>query len=131
MTHYGFGTTLRGTTVDAARPLVEAALKTEGFGVLTFIDIAATLKAKIGADHAPHVILGACNPPLAHRALLAEPGIGLMLPCNVTLRQDGDDVRVLVIDPNVMFTIVDTPELRAVAAEADERLRRAVAALET
>ena len=130
MSSYGFGTTLTNTTVEAAQPVVEAALKAEGFGVLTFIDLAATLKAKIGADHAPHVILGACNPPLADRALKAEPGIGLMLPCNVTLRQVGDDVKVLVIDPNVMFTIVEADELKAVAAEADQRLRRAVAALQ-
>lgn len=121
----GFGTTLPSTTLDAARPRVEAALKNHGFGVLTFIDLAGTLKAKLDADHDPHVILGACNPKLADRAVRAVPEISLMLPCNVTLRQVGDDVRVDFLDPKLMFQVLDEPALNEVATEAEALLRAA------
>ncbi len=125
---YGFGTTLE-VSYEEAIPLVKAALKAEGFGVLTEIDVKQTLKEKLGAEVAPYIILGACNPPLAHRALTAEPEIGLLLPCNVVVRATGDHTRVEVADPNAMLGIVGNPELDGVAAEAKQRLQRAVAAL--
>jgi len=128
-TSYAFGTTLASTTLDAARPRVTAALKEVGFGVLTEIDLSGTLKKKVGAEHPPHVILGACNPKLADQAVSAEPSIALMLPCNVTLRQDGDDVEVLFVDPSAMFRVVDHPGLQQVADEAERLLRQASSAL--
>lgn len=128
-TAYTFGTRLPGT-VAGVRPQVEAALKAEGFGVLTEIDVAATMKAKLGVDRAPYVILGACNPPLAHRALEADPSIGALLPCNVVLREDGDGTIVEAMDPTAALGIVDAPGVAEVAAEARAKLQRAVAALE-
>ncbi|ACV78929.1 DUF302 domain-containing protein [Nakamurella multipartita] len=106
------------------------ALAAEGFGVLTEIDMQATLKAKIGADIAPQVILGACRPPLAHAALLAEPSIGLLLPCNVVVRSvAGDRTRVETIDPAIMVSVTDNPDLQAVATEARARLTSALGSL--
>jgi uncharacterized protein (DUF302 family) len=106
------------------------ALAAEGFGVLTEMDMQATLKAKIGADIAPQVILGACRPPLAHAALLAEPSIGLLLPCNVVVRTvAGDRTRVETIDPAVMVSLTGNPDLQAVATEAGARLTTALRSL--
>jgi uncharacterized protein (DUF302 family) len=120
-------------TVASLRPRVEAALKAEGFGVLTEIDVAATLKGKLGLDRPPYLILGACNPPLAHRALDADPSIGALLPCNVVLREEGEgraETVVEVLDPRAAFGIVGAPEVEAVAEEARARLERALARLE-
>ncbi len=128
-TRYSFGTRLAGTVADL-RPSVEAALKTEGFGVLTEIDVAATMKAKLGVDVPPYVILGACNPPLAHRAITAEPSIGTLLPCNVILRTDGDATVIEAMDPAAAMALSDSTELAAVAAEVRGRLERVIAALE-
>jgi uncharacterized protein (DUF302 family) len=127
---YGFGTTLNVPYEEAVEK-VTAALKTQGFGVLTQIDVQATLKQKLNVDHRRYVILGACNPPLAHRALQAEPGVGLLLPCNVIVYegdQDGESV-VSIIDPLVMMQVSDNPELAAVATQAEEKLKKVVAAL--
>ena len=127
-TRYSFGTRVGGTPADV-RPRVEAALRAEGFGVLTEIDVAATLKAKLGIDRPPYLILGACNPTLAHRALEADPSVGTLLPCNVVLRADGDGTIVEAMDPAAAMGLIETPGIQAVGAEARERLERAVAAV--
>jgi uncharacterized protein (DUF302 family) len=107
------------------------ALKAEGFGVLTEIDVKETMKKKLGVDFAAYKILGACNPPLAHRALSAAPEVGLLLPCNVTVRQLEDGmVEVGLIDPLAMMAVVENPELAAVAEEARARLERVALALQ-
>jgi uncharacterized protein (DUF302 family) len=126
---YGFGTTIKAPFAEAIEQ-TKAALKNEGFGVLTTIDVQATMREKLGVDFEPYVILGACNPHLAWRALQAEHALGLLLPCNVIVHQHGDAAVVSVVDPAMMLGVVgDNPELKAVAAEAEARLRRVVAAL--
>jgi uncharacterized protein (DUF302 family) len=127
---YGFERRLPGAGVEEAERRVTDALKAEGFGILTRIDVKDTLEKKLGARVSPYVILGACNPPLAHRALEAEPPIGLLLPCNVVVREvEGGEVAVSIADPKAMFTLVDNPSVGPIAAEVDARLRRALAAL--
>jgi uncharacterized protein (DUF302 family) len=122
--NYGFGKAVE-MDFDAALSRVTEELKREGFGVLTEIDVAATLKAKLGKDMPPYRILGACNPPLAHRALEAEPSIGLLLPCNVVVRQDEQGrVLVEVMDPKAVLQLVDNPEVPALATEVRQRLER-------
>ncbi len=108
---------------------VRAALSVQGFGVLTEIDVTATLKAKIGAEMEPYVILGACNPRLAHRALDVDRSLGLLLPCNVVVRADGDGALVQVLDPQVMVEVPEKAELRPIAEEAGRLLRAALAEL--
>jgi len=110
----------------AAIAAVTAALKEEGFGVLTEIDVQATLKTKIGVDFKPYTILGACNPNLAYQGLQAEPELGLLLPCNVIVYDNGDDTTtVSIVDPlQMLLGVVNNPALQPVAAEADKRLRR-------
>lgn len=124
---YGYTRELRGVPFDQAIERTTAALKSEGFGVLTTIDVKETLKKKIGADFRRYVILGACNPELAHRALGSQLGIGLLLPCNVTVFEgDAGQTVVQMIKPASMFEVVHQPGLEALAGEADEKLRRAL-----
>ena len=105
------------------------ALAAEGFGVLTEIDVQATMKAKLDVDRDEYVILGACNPPLAHRALEAEPELGVLLPCNVVVYRTGDKVRVSAVSAGDMLGMVGNPELEPVAEEVSERLGRVIAAV--
>jgi uncharacterized protein (DUF302 family) len=127
-TTYGFGTTLP-VPYEEAIPLVKEALKAEGFGVLTEIDVRRTLREKLGVEMEPYIILGACNPPLAHRALEQELDIGLLLPCNVVVRAEGKGSRVEVADPRAMLGIVGNEQLDTIAEEARQRLLRVVASL--
>jgi uncharacterized protein (DUF302 family) len=118
--------------VDYETALTRAveALKAEGFGVLTEIDVKETLKKKIGVDYPPYKILGACNPPLAYRALSAAPEVGMLLPCNVTVRQlENGVVEVAIINPIMMMETISNPALKPVADEARARLERVVQAL--
>jgi uncharacterized protein (DUF302 family) len=127
---YGFEKTLAGVAFEDAVEKVTAALKAEGFGILTQIDVKDTFKKKLGVDFRRYLILGACNPNLSHRAISAEAQIGLLLPCNVVVQQQEDGVVVVSIaDPRAMFTVVDNDALDPVVDEADQRLRRVVAAL--
>ncbi len=118
---------------DAAVEKVTAALKDQGFGVLTEIDVKATMKKKLDVDFRRYIILGACNPPLAYRALSTETEIGLLLPCNVIVYEDkdGEGATVSIIDPMMMLGMGINPSLQDVANEANDRLRRVVAALES
>ncbi len=128
-TRYGFGKAL-DVRFDAALERVTQELQKEGFGVLTEIDVAATMKKKLGQDMRPYRILGACNPPLAHRALSAEPSIGLLLPCNVVVREDDTGkVQVEFMDPNAVLDLVKKPEISQLAAEVKKRLERVMRAL--
>jgi len=127
-TTYGFGTTLN-VSYEEAIPRVKEALKTEGFGVLTEIDVRQTLREKLGAEMEPYIILGACNPQLAHRALEQEPDIGLLLPCNVVVRSLGQGSRVDIADPEAMLGMVGNKQLHPIAEEAKQRLQRVVASL--
>ncbi|MBI5878462.1 MAG: DUF302 domain-containing protein [Chloroflexi bacterium] len=117
------------STFDEAVNRVTSALKTEGFGVLTEIDVKATFKQKLNIDFRPYKILGACNPPLAHRALSAAPEVGLLLPCNVTVAQTESGVDVSLVDPITMLGFVANPALEPIAAEARARLERVANAL--
>ncbi|MEV8293614.1 MULTISPECIES: DUF302 domain-containing protein [Streptomyces] len=125
---YGRTVMLEGP-FDQVQHDVRQALADQGFGVLTEIDVQATLKAKLGEDMEPYLILGACNPPLAHRALEADRSVGLLLPCNVVVRGDGDRVVVEVIDPGTMVTLTGVDAMTPVADEAGRRLDAALNAL--
>jgi uncharacterized protein (DUF302 family) len=130
LTSFTFGTRLEGSVVQVRRQ-GDAALRAQGFGILTEIDVQATMKAKLGIEIAPYLILGACNPPLAHRAISADPSVRVLLPCNVILREQGHETIVEVMDPMAALGIVDSAGVRAVAEEAQARLERAIEALAT
>ncbi len=127
---YGFTTTLTGTSFEQALAKTIAALKTEGFGVLSDIDVQHAMKEKLGVDMPRYRILGACNPGLANQALKAVPDIGLLLPCNVIVREEAPE-RVVIgfLDPQIMVNLVGMPEVKTVADAAEERLRRACESL--
>ncbi len=115
---------------DRAKERVTEALKQEGFGVLTEIDVQATLKKKLDVDFRRYVILGACNPPLAHRALSTDLDVGLLLPCNVVVYETGaNEALVALVDPLTMLGVVDTPALKPIAQEARARLERVATTL--
>jgi uncharacterized protein (DUF302 family) len=123
-----------GYTLTEATPLpyqeaverVRTELKTEAFGVLCEIDVQATMREKLGVEGEPYLILGACNPPLAHQALQAEPDLGVLLPCNVVVYRRGGETHISAVDPERMLSIVDNGELAPVAAEVKGRLRAVV-----
>jgi len=123
-----YGITVRvAAPYSATVPRVRAALTEQGFGVLTEIDIQDTLRKKVGAQMEEYLILGACNPPLAHRALEADRDIGLLLPCNVVVRADGPDATVVqALNPQVMVQVTGNPRLQDIADEATTRLRAAL-----
>ena len=125
---YGTSVTLDIPFADAVSR-VRAALQEQGFGVLTAIDVTATLRARLGEQIEDYIILGACNPPFAHQALEIDRSIGLLLPCNVVVRAAADGTVVEALDPQVMVTLTGRPELKPVADEVGRRLARALAAL--
>ncbi len=126
---YYFATTLHLPMEDAIERVTEA-LKERGFGVLTEIDVKATLKKKIGADFRPYVILGSCNPHFAHKALQAEDKIGVMLPCNVIVQElEPGKVEVAAVDPIASMAAIENPALEPVAREVKSRLKEVIASL--
>jgi uncharacterized protein (DUF302 family) len=126
---YGFGTTI-DARLDEAVARTTDALKAEGFGVLTTIDVRDTMKQKLDVAMEPYVILGACSPSLAYRVLQSEPDLGLLLPCNVTVREMEGRCSVMAVDPSTMLGLVGpNPDLESVASAAGERLRRVIDAL--
>jgi uncharacterized protein (DUF302 family) len=127
---YAYTRRVVGSSVTEAATQVRQALAAEGFGVLTEIDVQATLKKKLNVERKPYLILGACNPPLAHRALEAEPPIGVFLPCNVDVFE-GDDgaIYVQTPKPTLMFSLVGNPGIRPIAEEVDAKLQRVLGRL--
>ncbi|WP_295884448.1 DUF302 domain-containing protein [uncultured Thiohalocapsa sp.] len=126
---YGVSTKV-STGFDDTIDRVTEALKTEGFGVLSDIDVAATLKGKLGIEQPPYRILGACNPDFAHKAISAEPDIGVLLPCNFVVREDDDgDVHVLFMNPLAVLDLVENPKVPGLAEYVREKLDRVMAAV--
>ena len=125
---YGNATTVQAPFADTVKR-VRDELKAEGFGVLTEIDVTTTFREKLGELMEDYVILGACNPPLAHQALELDRSIGLLLPCNVVVRSGDDGTIVEALDPQIMVNVSDNPELKAIADDAAARLRRVLARL--
>ncbi len=126
---YGLTKHLASTSFDDAVQAATDALKREGFGILTEIDVKETLKRKLDVEFRRYLILGACNPTLAHRALSAEPLIGLLLPCNVVIAEEGEGTTVSIGNPREMFRVVDNPDLDSIVDEVEAKLRRVVAGL--
>ena len=130
MSELGFKSTLKLPYETVIEKVTEA-LKAEGFGVLTNIDVKDTMKKKLNADFKKYAILGACNPPLAHKALTARPDVGLLLPCNVIVYEEGDETMVNIIDPMSMTNFIQDSALEQVADEARARLKRVAEAIQT
>lgn len=130
MSELGYQSTL-SISYEKALERVTEALKAEGFGILTSIDVKETMKKKLDVDFRKYTILGACNPPLANRALTARPDVGLLLPCNVIVYENGDLTVVNIIDPMSMVNFIPDPGLEAVATEAAEKLKRVSAAIQS
>jgi len=132
MATYSMSILLKGS-LEEVKPQVLAALKAQGFGVLTEIDVQKTMQEKIGVEYEPYLILGACNPVLANRALTADRSIGLLLPCNVVIRQVGKEVEVNILDPSMMFSVVE-PDMQetlgTLPQEARQRLQAALTTLQ-
>ena len=126
--NYAFGKTI-DADFDQTIERVTQALAKEGFGILSDIDVAATLKKKLGIDVPSYRILGACNPQFAYRALQAEPEIGTLLPCNVVVRKDGGKARVDIMDPRAVMELVEKPEVARIATEVRAKLEHVLAAL--
>ena len=129
MAELGFQSTLN-LSYDLALEKVTEALKAEGFGILTSIDVKETMKKKLDVDFRKYTILGACNPPLAHKALTARPDVGLLLPCNVIVYEEDDGTVVNIIDPLSMTDFIQDPALESVAGEAHQRLKRVSEAIQ-
>jgi uncharacterized protein (DUF302 family) len=125
---YGFSKTV-DLSYEQAIEKVTAELKKEGFGVLTFIDVKETLKQKINVDFKKYAILGACNPPIAHKALQEEEELGLLLPCNVIVYEKDGRTRVSIFDPMVMTWIMENEQMKPIATEVQEKLQRVLKAL--
>ncbi len=125
---YGFSKTV-GLSYEQAIEKVTEELKKEGFGVLTTIDVRETMKKKLNVDFTKYIILGACNPPFAHQALLAEEEIGLLLPCNVVVYEKDKKTTVSIFDPMTMGALVDNPKIEPIAKEVKEKLQRVLAAV--
>ncbi len=125
---YGFSKTV-GLSYEQAIEKVTDELKKEGFGVLTTIDVRETMKKKLNVDFTKYIILGACNPPFAHQALLAEEEIGLLLPCNVVVYEKDKKTTVSIFDPMTMGALVDNPKIEPIAKEVKEKLQRVLAAV--
>ncbi len=126
---YSFHTSISGNFDDVIQK-VTAELKNQGFGVLTDIDVKATMKAKLGLDYQPYRILGACNPKLANQAITADADIGLLLPCNVVVRQEADNnITVAFMDPMAVLAMAEHPELEAIGKDALDRLQKVKTAL--
>jgi len=130
MAKYGMSIMLSGT-IDEVKPQVLSALKAQGFGVLTEIDVQKTMKEKLGVEYEPYLILGACNPQLANRALTADRSIGLLLPCNVVIQQVGGEVKVSILDPEIMFSVVEPEVKDALSTLPQEARQRLQAALDS
>jgi uncharacterized protein (DUF302 family) len=128
VTEYGYRVRLDRPYEEAVQQVTDA-LKEEGFGILMEIDVQATLKKKLDVDFRRYVILGACNPPLAHRALSRDLEVGLLLPCNVIVYEEDGGSVVSIVDPAAMLRVANNPELEPIAAEAKERLQRVAGAL--
>ncbi len=125
---YGFSRTVDLKYEQAVEKVTDE-LKKEGFGVLTTIDVKDTMKKKLNVDFQKYVILGACNPPLAHQSLLAEEELGLLLPCNVIVYEKEGKTKVSMFDPMVMSTLIDNPVIGSVARQVKEKLQRVLAAV--
>ncbi|NVK48543.1 MAG: DUF302 domain-containing protein [Cyclobacteriaceae bacterium] len=128
---YFHSITVKSPSIEQLREKVEGALKSEGFGVLTEIDVQATMKKKLDKDYAPYLILGACNPVFADKVLSAEPHIGVLLPCNVTIRQlDAGNFEVAMMNPGAAMSAVQNPAIEPLANEVGEKLQRALDLIE-